>query len=246
MLLKMGLSYGDIGFWVPQVFEFEGMFYMAYTANEHIAIANSESPLRPFTQTEKKALQAPAIQIDPYFFIYDDEKKYLYHVLLTEGNRLFVAELKYYFSGIKEETLTYCFHAEQPWENTQNVDWTVSEGPSMIKHEGLYYFIYSANDFRNPNYVVGYAESESPMGFWTKSTSNPISDNADDGINASGHGDFFVESEGELRYVLDIHNSNEKVSPRKKALIELEFKEDGNELDLLEVKKDSFKFLELN
>lgn len=119
--LKMGPSYGDIGFWVPQVFEFEEMFYMAYTANEHIAIANSENPLGPFTQTEKKALQAPAIQIDPYFFIEDDEKKYLYHVLLTEGNRLFVAELKYYFSGIKEETLTYYFHAEQPWGNTQNV-----------------------------------------------------------------------------------------------------------------------------
>ncbi|MDA1061080.1 MAG: hypothetical protein O3B47_04795 [bacterium] len=116
----------------------------------------------------------------------------------------------------------------------------------MIKHEGLYHFIYSANDFRNPNYVVGYAEGESPMGFWTKSTSNLISDNADDGINASGHGDFFVESEGKLRYVLDINNSKKKVSPRKKAFIELEFKEDGNELDLLEVKKESFKFLELN
>lgn len=244
--LKKGESYGDIGFWAPQVFEFEGMFYMAYTANEHIAIANSESPLGPFTQTEKKDLQAPVKQIDPYVFIDDDGKKYLYHVRLTEGNRLFVAELKDDFSGIKEETLTYCFHAEEPWENTQNADWTVSEGPAIIKYEGLYYFIYSANDFRNPDYAVGYAVSESPMGPWTKSTSNPIFDKADAGINGSGHGDFFVDAKGKLRYVLHTHNSDEKVSPRKTALIELEFKEDGNEPDLLEVKKGSFKFLEVD
>jgi beta-xylosidase len=69
--LKKRASYGDIGFWAPQVFEFEGMFYMASLANE-----NSESPLGPFTQTEKKAVQAPVKQIDPYVFIDDDGKKY--------------------------------------------------------------------------------------------------------------------------------------------------------------------------
>ena len=243
--LKRGESYGDIGFWAPQVFEFEGKFYMAYTANEHIAIATSDSPLGPFIQAEKKDLEAPVKQIDPYVFIDDDGKKYMYHVRLTEGNRLFVAEMEDDFSGIKEETLTYCFHAEEPWENTQNVDWTVSEGPAIIKHEGLYYFIYSANDFRNPDYAVGYAVSESPMGPWTKSPTNPIFDKADAGINGSGHGDYFLDAKGKLRYVLHTHNSDDKVSPRKTALIELEFKEVGNEPDLLEVKKGSFKFLEV-
>lgn len=243
--LKKGESYGDIGFWAPQVFEFEGKFYMAYTANEHIAIATSDSPLGPFTQDVKKDLEAPVKQIDPYIFIDTDGKKYMYHVRLTEGNRLFVAEMEDDFSGIKEETLTYCFHAEESWENTQNVDWTVSEGPTIIKHEGLYYFIYSANDFRNPDYAVGYAVSESPMGPWTKSPANPIFDKADAGINGSGHGDFFFDAKGKLQYVLHTHNSDENVSPRKTALIELQFKQDGNEPDLLEVKKGSFKFLEV-
>ncbi|RAI94781.1 glycoside hydrolase family 43 protein [Algoriphagus yeomjeoni] len=243
--LKKGESYGDIGFWAPQVFAYEGKFYMAYTANEHIAIATSDSPLGPFTQKEKKDLEAPVKQIDPYIFIDDDGKKYMYHVRLTEGNRLFVAEMEDDFSGIKAETLTYCFHAEEPWENTQNVDWTISEGPAIIKHEGLYYFIYSANDFRNPDYAVGYAVSESPMGPWTKSPSNPIFDKTDAGINGSGHGDYFVDAKGKLRYVLHTHNSDEKVSPRKTGVIELEFVKNGNEADLLEVKKGSFKFLEV-
>ncbi|MDR7128629.1 beta-xylosidase [Algoriphagus sp. 4150] len=244
--LKKGESYGDKGFWAPQVFELGGVFYMAYTANEHIAIATSDSPLGPFTQKEIKDLDAPVKQIDPYVFINSDGKKYLYHVRLTEGNRLFVAELKDDFSGIKEETLTYCFHAEEPWENTQNVDWTVSEGPTIIKHKNLYYFIYSANDFRNPDYAVGYAVSESPLGPWGKSPSNPIFDKADAGINGPGHGDFFVDAKGKLRYVLHTHNSDGEVSPRRTALIELEFKSNGNEADVLEVKKGSFKFLEVD
>ncbi|WPR73401.1 glycoside hydrolase family 43 protein [Algoriphagus sp. NG3] len=243
--LKKGESYGDIGFWAPQVFEYEGKFYMAYTANEHIAIATSASPLGPFTQAEKKDLEAPVKQIDPYIFIDEDGKKYMYHVRLTEGNRLYVAEMKDDFSGIKSETLTYCFHAEESWENTQNVEWTVSEGPTIIKHKGLYYFIYSANDFRNPDYAVGYAISESPMGPWKKSPTNPIFDKTDAGINGSGHGDVFVDAQGKLRYVLHTHNSDEEVSPRKTALIELEFKPNGNEADLLEVKQGSFKFLEV-
>ncbi len=244
--LKKGESYGDKGFWAPQVFEFDGTFYMAYTANEHIAIATSDSPLGPFTQAEKKDLEAPVKQIDPYVFIDDDGKKYLYHVRLTEGNRLFVAELKDDFSGIKQETLTYCFHAEEAWENTANSDWTVSEGPAIIKHEGLYYFIYSANDFRNPDYAVGYATSKSPLGPWTKSSSNPIFDKSDAGINGPGHGDYFVDAKGKLQYVLHTHNSDEKVAPRKTAVIELKFSKNGNDADVLEVEKGSFKFLEVD
>ncbi len=243
--LKKGESFGDIGFWAPQVFEFEGKFYMAYTANEQIAIATSDSPLGPFTQQEKKALDSPVKQIDPYIFIDSDGKKYLYHVRLTEGNRLFVAELKDDFSGIKEETLTYCFHAEEPWENTQKVNWTVSEGPAILKHKDLYYFIYSANDFRNPDYAIGYAVSENPMGPWVKNPSNPIFDKKKAGINGPGHGDYFVDSKNNLRYVLHTHQNDAKVSPRKTALIDLEFANSGNGPDILEVKNGSFKFLEL-
>jgi beta-xylosidase len=244
--LKKGDSYGNIGFWAPQVFEFESKFYMAYTANEHIAFATSDSPLGPFTQSEKKALEAPVKQIDPYVFIDSDGKKYLYHVRLTEGNRLYVAELKDDFSGIKEETLTYCFDADEPWENTAKSDWAVSEGPAILKHQGLYYFIYSANDFRNPDYAVGYAVSKSPMGPWTKSLNNPIFDKVDAGINGSGHGDYFVDAKGRLRYVLHTHNSADKVSPRKTALIELEFTKNGNEIEVLKVKRGSLDFLEVD
>ncbi|MBN7814534.1 glycoside hydrolase family 43 protein [Algoriphagus pacificus] len=241
--LKKGESFGDKGFWAPQVFEYKGEFFMAYTANEQIAIAKSRSPLGPFKQEVLKSIEAPVKQIDPYVFIDEDGKKYLYHVRLSEGNRLFVAELNDDFSGIKEETLKYCFHAEEPWENTQNVEWTVSEGPAILKHEGLYYFIYSANDFRNPDYALGYAVSSSPLGPWQKSPDNPIFNKADAGLNGPGHGDYFTDSNGKLHYVLHTHFSDSKVSPRRTALISLEFEKEQSGPDLLRVEKNSLRFL---
>lgn len=49
--LRKNDVFGDKGFWAPQVFYYNDQFYMAYTANENIAIATAGSPLGPFTQT---------------------------------------------------------------------------------------------------------------------------------------------------------------------------------------------------
>ena len=135
--LRRGDAYGTANFWAPQVFLYNNKFYMAYVANENIAIAESSSPLGPFTQRVKEPLVAPVKQIDPFVFIDDDGKKYLYHVRLTNGNKLFVAEMTDDFSAIKPETLQECITATEPWENTANSKWPVAEGPALIKHKNL-------------------------------------------------------------------------------------------------------------
>lgn len=150
---------GNKGFWAPQVFEDNDKFYMAYTANERIVIATSDSPLGPFTNSGV-ALYAETKQIDP-FIIFDDGKPYLYHVSLDEGNRIYVVEMQDDLKNIKPETLRECLSATKQWENTKLADWP--EGPTVIKHNKKYYLIYSANDFRNPDYTVGYATSDSPL-----------------------------------------------------------------------------------
>src|ERR1044072_6050437 len=48
--LKRGETFGSSGFWAPQVFIYKGGYYMAYTANEQIAIAKASSPAGPFRQ----------------------------------------------------------------------------------------------------------------------------------------------------------------------------------------------------
>ena len=59
-------------------------------------------------------------------------------------------------------------------ELSQDKPAKVAEGPSVLKKEGIYYLIYSANHFESKNYGVGYATSDSPMGPWKKYEENPI------------------------------------------------------------------------
>ncbi|WP_162052311.1 glycoside hydrolase family 43 protein [Pontibacter pamirensis] len=226
--LKKEESFGEIGFWAPQVFYHRGKFLMAYTANENIAVAESSSPLGPFTQQVKEPLAAPVKQIDPYIFVDDDGKKYLYHVRLKDGNRIFVAEMTGNFSAIKEETLRECIAAEEPWENTANADWPVAEGPTVLKHKGLYYMIYSANDFRNPDYAVGYAISRSPLGPWVKQKSSPVISSKTIGENGTGHGDFVKDKKGKLVYVFHTHQSDTTFAPRKTAIVNANFTKSPN------------------
>ncbi len=237
--LVKGDTYGTAGFWAPQVFQYEGKIYMAYTANEQLVIAQSDSPLGPFKQTALKKLSGAEKQIDPYVFFDDDGKIYLYHVRLINGNNLYVAEMKDDLSDIKIGTEKLCIQADQPWEDTERVSWKVTEGPTVIKHNALYYFFYSANDFRNIDYAVGYATSASPLGPWVKYPGNPIISRNIIPQNGTGHGDFFTDADGNLRYVFHIHASRDEVHPRKTILINAVFSKDISGDDIMKVDSKS-------
>ncbi|MBC9797133.1 glycoside hydrolase family 43 protein [Sinomicrobium weinanense] len=236
--LKKGDAFGTEGFWAPQIFKYHSKYYMAYTANEHIAIATGDSPLGPFTNN-MKALKAPVKQIDPFVF-FDDGKIYLYHVRLQDGNRIFVAEMTKDLQGIKPETLRECINAREGWENTKDAEWPVSEGPTVLKKDGLYYLFYSANDFRNPDYAVGYAVSKNPLGPWKKSKYNPVISTKNTGKAGTGHGDLIKDDKGSLYYVLHTHYSNREVHPRKTALIKFDFQDHR-----FKASKDSFQWIGL-
>lgn len=241
--LTKGDAYGNSGFWAPQVFKNGRTYYMVYTADEHLAIAESDSPLGPFKQKEIKALSGPGKQIDPFVFCDADGKIYLYHVRLTEGNRIYVARMKDDFSDILPETAKECITATQDWENTAKSAWPVTEGPTVFKKEKLYYLFYSANDFRNPDYAVGFATAESPFGPWKKSDQNPIISKNLLKINGTGHGDFFTDKKGNLQYVFHTHHSNSVVSPRATALVQVKFVKNALESYQVVVEPLSFRFL---
>lgn len=241
-------AFGDRGFWAPQVFQYQGKFYMAYTANESIAIAESNNPLGPFAQREKKPLEAPVKLIDPFAFIDDNGMKYLYHVRVANGgNKIFVAEMEDDFSGIKEETLQECIQATETWENIENAKWSVTEGPSVLKHKEHYFLVYSANHFRSPDYAVGYATSKSPYGPWEKYDGNPILRREQIGHNGTGHGDFFWDEDGTLNYVFHTHQSDSAVGSRKTAVVQARFaKPEGENTSApaqIKIDEDSFSYL---
>ncbi|MCR8668681.1 glycoside hydrolase family 43 protein [Aestuariibaculum sp. M13] len=216
---KKGDGYGTWGFWAPQIFEYNGKFHMAYTANEHIAIATSDSPLGPFKNDGSK-IDSEVKQIDPFIF-FDNGKVYLYHVRLENGNRIFVAEMTKDLKSIKPNTLQECIHATQLWEDTVKAEWTVTEGPTVIKRKNTYFLIYSANDFRNKDYAVGYAISNNPSGPWKKKENSPIISRKLLNYPGTGHGDVFYDTKGKLNYVFHTHNSELEVGPRKTASVTL-------------------------
>ncbi|GLB49587.1 beta-xylosidase [Neptunitalea sp. Y10] len=235
---KKGDGYGTTGFWAPQVFKYQDKFFMAYTADEHIAIASSKSPLGPFTNNGS-ALPSDVRQIDPFVF-FDDDKIYLYHVRLDKGNRIFVAELNNNLSAIKPETLTECIYAGKGWEDTEKVEWPVTEGPTVFKRDKNYYLLYSANDFRNKDYAVGYAIATSPFGPWKKSDHSPIISQSLLGYPGTGHGDVFYNTKGDMYYVLHTHFSENNVAPRKTAILKLKLKKQK-----IFIRSKSLKWLQL-
>lgn len=236
--LKMGAGvFGESGFWAPQVFPHKRKYYMAYTANENIAFAHSRSPAGPFTQDVVEPLEQGLRQIDPFVFKDDDGKLYLYHIRLNKGNHIYVAEIADDLSGIKPETLTHCITPEDgTWENTQRFKSpVVAEGPTVIKHKGLYYLFYSANHFKSEDYAVGYATSKSPLGPWQRYVGNPILDKDVIGLNGTGHGDMFVGADNQFYYVFHAHASDTEVHPRTTLIVKTRFKDVGDAQDIVEI-----------
>jgi beta-xylosidase len=84
----------------------------------------------------------------------------------------------------------------------------------MLKHNNLYYLFYTANDFRHPNYNVGYATSTSPLGPWTKYTGNPIVPKTE-GVQGTGHCAFIDGANNSLVMFYHAHYSTTSVAPRK-------------------------------
>ena len=173
------------GAWAPDVFHNkrgDGKFYLYYTDSEpdaprhgpwgkRVGVAVSDSPLGPFA--DKKVL-APG-SIDAHLFQDDDGRLYLYYVEIANGFKIFAQRMGDPLTpeGDRVEVL----HPTEPWEMASG---RVTEGPFMVKHDGRYYLMYSGTGADSPNYGIGYAISNSPMGPFAKSTDNPIAHRSED------------------------------------------------------------------
>lgn len=205
-------SWGDRWFWAPEVIERNGKFYMFYSADEHICIATADAPQGPFRQAVKQPVWDEK-SIDTSLFIDDDGTPYLYFVRFTDGNVIWVAQMNDDLASFKQETLTECVRVGEPWELAQDKPAKVAEGPSIVKKDGVYYLVYSANHFESKDYGVGYATASGPMGPWTKYEGNPILQRAD-GLAGTGHGAPFRCKDGSWKYIFHAHWNTEKVQPR--------------------------------
>jgi beta-xylosidase len=214
-------------FWAPEVYFVRNKFYMFYSADEHICVATSDSPLGPFRQTIQEPMIADEKCIDNSLFIDDDGKTYLQLCRFNDGNNVWIAELEDDLLHIKKETMHKCINVSQKWEEV----WPrVNEGSFIIKHKGLYYMTYSANSYESPFYGVGVATSENIYGPWQKYEGNPILQKPGE-IQGVGHCALFKDKEGNLRIIFHAHNSSTSIHPRIMYISTINFVEmNGKEI----------------
>lgn len=188
------------GAWAPDVFHNkrgDGRFYLYYTNDDpnappgpldkQIGVAMSDSPLGPFE--DKKVLAAGSI--DAHLFQDDDGRYYLYYVEIVGGFKIFAQPMADPLTPEGERILV--LRPTEPWEM---VSGHVTEGPFMLKRDGIYYLTYSGTGADSPNYAIGYATSKSPLGPFEKHAGNPIARRKKASTNVRGRKTRAQQGEG--------------------------------------------------
>lgn len=225
LALRKQDSWADRWYWAPEVYYIKekNKFFMYYSADEHICVATSDSPLGPFVQDVKEPQLADEKCIDNSLFIDSDGKPYLYFDRFNDGLNIWVAELEDDLKTIRQSTMTKCINVSQPWEEV----WPrVNEGPYVLKHKEKYYMTYSGNSYESPFYGIGYATADSPMGPWTKYDKNPIVQKPDS-LVGTGHSAMFTDKNGKLRIVFHAHNNPNNIHPRLMYIADVRFSDDA-------------------
>lgn len=224
LCLKTADVYGSptssAGFWAPEVYYHNGLFYLIYTVDEHLGIATSSSPLGPFKSPKQSYINNNKREIDGHLFFDDDGKVYIFFVRCASdvgegrGNEIFGAEFDMEtFTYKNERCLIYPEKNTWEWIGTHGY---VAEGPAVLKHDGRYYMTYSANGYTSQDYAIGLAISETPLGSYQKYEGNPILEkNSYLDVYGPGHHSFVYSPDGtELFMVYHKHKSSTTVSPR--------------------------------
>ena len=172
------------GVWAPEVFQHargDGKFYLYYTAGpldaKVVGVAVADSPLGPFSDHGVLIEKA----IDAHLFEDEDGALYLYYVDVSNLNDIRVQPMGDPLE--KKGGPKPIIAPREPWERSRG--W-VTEGPWLIKRAGVYYLMYSGSGADGPDYAIGYATADSPLGPFEKYPMNPIAKRTK-GIYGPGH-----------------------------------------------------------
>lgn len=206
VILQLGkdVSWAKYKAWAPCIIErkvnnqYKYFFY--FCAEQKIGVAVSDNPTGPFTDTGKPmieqhyaAISKKGQLIDPDVFKDPQSGKYYFYW----GNGFMAgAELNDDMTSIKEETIS---------ELTPP---NYTEGTYVFYRNGLYYFMWSQNDTRDPNYKVRYGYSKSPLDKLTIPENNVVLEkDVTKGIFATGHNSV-IQIPGKDEWYIVYHRFN--------------------------------------
>ncbi|MBQ2882134.1 MAG: glycoside hydrolase family 43 protein [Clostridia bacterium] len=186
----------DDSWWAPDVMEYNGKFYMLICPDHVTGVAVSESPTGPFVMHDEYWFDG--FCIDGHWFVDDDGSVYVYMVYdYVYNNAICGVKIDMETLTPDMSTLTYILHPQEVWEKRSFGDNGTTEGPYMLKHDGLYYLVYSGNGYETDKYAMGYAVSESPLGPFERYEGNPVSC-VNVTIHGPGHNSFVKLENGDI------------------------------------------------
>lgn len=182
--LRKDVSWASNNAWAPCIIEKKQgrsyKYYYYFSAEKKIGVAVADEPTGPFVDLGKPLIDKhpPGVkngqEIDPDVFHDPVSGKYF---LYWGSGYLAMAELNKDMMSVKDKTI-------QAFKRPS----TFREGVYVFYRKGLYYFIWSENDTRDPQYRLRYATSKSPMGPLDIPADNLIlTMEASKGIYATGH-----------------------------------------------------------
>ncbi len=170
-------------YWAPEVAYREGRFYMYYATGQtenpdhHMRLAVADHPIGPWqdagvdlTPHEIFAIDGHPFQ-DPadgqwYLFYARDELEPPFAGTGIVVDRLVAMDR---LEG-KPRPVLRPYAEWQVFELQravkQGLDWYTIEGPFVLRVENRYVCFYSGGRYENPNYGVGYAHADHPLGPW--------------------------------------------------------------------------------
>ncbi|MBM4029424.1 MAG: hypothetical protein FJ280_29110, partial [Planctomycetes bacterium] len=210
---------GERHVWAPDLWRdpASGRFFLYYTASQTVGVAEGEGPLGPFTIRRRLFDRA----IDAHLFQDDDGKLYLYYVQLP-GFRIMVQPMAGPTEPVGEPKLV--LRPESDWEKRAG---HVTEGPWIIKHQGRYYLLYSGSGADTPDYAVGYATADHPLGPFTRAAHNPIVQRSP-GLFGPGHGCAIRDGAGRWWHIYHQKRNDRVEWDRFICIDPLWFDQDGN------------------
>lgn len=150
------VSWGKISAWAPAAISRNGKYYFYYAVEQAIGVGVADTPAGPFKDLGKpliaKGVLPGSQSIDVFVMTDDDGQAYLY---VGQGN-LWAYKLK-------QDMMTL---DSPPMLLTPT--WTgggrFNEGVVVFKRKGTYYFMWSENDARSPDYRIGWGTAKSALG----------------------------------------------------------------------------------
>jgi beta-xylosidase len=191
--------------WAPEVIQIGDTFAMYYTARSRefdqqcVGVATSDRPDGRFTDTRTEPLvcqstEGGTIDANPFR---DGDKLYLY--FKNDGNCC--GKTTYiYGQELSADGLTLVGEPVRLIKNDKGWEGRVVEAPTMWKEADRYYMFYSANNYGDLSYAVGYATCEGPLGPCEDAPENPILKSTFGHIPAiigPGHQTIVVDDDGE-------------------------------------------------